>query len=396
MKKIVLVFSITSLTLISCNKDFKSALNMPRSRNVTKNYNTQIKADEFSNDFYKTCAYGKVREVQKLVNQGKSVNELDQEGYSPLFYAVLGGNPSAYAESFVKLRKAIINDNDTELYEALDCVPNVNSNIKVVEYLLKNGANVQLKDRDEHPVFIYAALFANDVNILSALKKAGAEIHEKITIQHPSSLLSIACMLNPNPPIIDFLCKEGGNIDEQNKFGTTPIMWAAMYTSNPDVIDVLIKNGADINDPSHKDKYAPYDWAVRCNRNENIINYIQKIGGKSTRPKYSKSDIGKVILINGKVVSGKEYDVQSLKAIAIIWNVNQDGSYALGIGINTSRLAWASEESFGFLGRFEQLEDLKDGSKAWDIVKNVDPNGIKNAKKKLSSPLLCARLWKYF
>ena len=254
----------------------------------TKNYNTKIKADEFSDDFYKTCAFGKVRDVEKFLKQGKSVNELDTEGYSPLFYAVLGGNPSAYAESISKFRDAIINDDDKALYEALDSVPAVKSNTKVVDYLLKKGANVQLKDRNERPVFIYAALFASDVNILSSLKKAGAEIHEKITIQYPSSLLSIACMTNPNSSIIDFLCKEGGNIDEQNKFGTTPIMWAAMYTSNPDVIDVLKKNGADINDKRHKDGYSPLIWAVRCNRNPAVTERICELGADiTTTDKYT-------------------------------------------------------------------------------------------------------------
>lgn len=289
MKKIYCLFlCLISLLLFSCNKDFRSALKMPNADYSTKNYNTKIKADEFSDDFYKTCAFGKVRDVEKFLKQGKSVNELDTEGYSPLFYAVLGGNPSAYAESISKFRDAIINDDDKALYEALDCVPAVKSNTKVVDYLLKKGANVQLKDRNEHPVFIYAALFASDVNILSSLKKAGAEIHEKITIQYPSSLLSIACMTNPNSSIIDFLCKEGGNIDEQNKFGTTPIMWAAMYTSNPDVIDVLKKNGADINDKRHKDGYSPLIWAVRCNRNPAVTERICELGADiTTTDKYT-------------------------------------------------------------------------------------------------------------
>lgn len=289
MKKIYcLLLCLISLLLFSCNKDFRSALKMPNADYSTKNYNTKIKADEFSDDFYKTCAFGKVRDVEKFLKQGKSVNELDTEGYSPLFYAVLGGNPSAYAESISKFRDAIINDDDKALYEALDSVPAVKSNTKVVDYLLKKGANVQLKDRNERPVFIYAALFASDVNILSSLKKAGAEIHEKITIQYPSSLLSIACMTNPNSSIIDFLCKEGGNIDEQNKFGTTPIMWAAMYTSNPDVIDVLKKNGADINDKRHKDGYSPLIWAVRCNRNPAVTERICELGADiTTTDKYT-------------------------------------------------------------------------------------------------------------
>ena len=219
MKKIYcLLLCLISLLLFSCNKDFRSALKMPNADYSTKNYNTKIKADEFSDDFYKTCAFGKVRDVEKFLKQGKSVNELDTEGYSPLFYAVLGGNPSAYAESISKFRDAIINDDDKALYEALDSVPAVKSNTKVVDYLLKKGAN----------------------------------------------------------------------IDEQNKFGTTPIMWAAMYTSNPDVIDVLKKNGADINDKRHKDGYSPLIWAVRCNRNPAVTERICELGADiTTTDKYT-------------------------------------------------------------------------------------------------------------
>ncbi|MCQ2790180.1 MAG: ankyrin repeat domain-containing protein [bacterium] len=277
-KAYILSLLALSFFAVSCTKNMQNALKMPNSQAATKNYNTAIKADEFSNDFYKACAYGKVSEIEKFIKKGQSVNELDSEGYSPLFYAVLGGNPSAYAESLSKFRIALINDNDEELYAALDSVPDVKSNTKAVSYLLKKGANVQLKDRSERPVFVYAALFANDVTVLSELKNAGANINDTITIQYPTSLLSISCMTNPNTSIIDFLCKQGGNIDEQNQFGTPPIMWAAMYNSNPNVIDVLKNNGADINDKRHKDGYSPLIWAVRCNRNADITERLCKLG----------------------------------------------------------------------------------------------------------------------
>ncbi|MEL3907211.1 MAG: ankyrin repeat domain-containing protein [Treponema sp.] len=279
MKKTYFVLTAFLLLFSSCSKELKSALKMPGTQDYSKSsYTTDVKANEFSSDFYKACAFGTVKDVSKLIKKGASVNELDSQGYSPLFYAVLGGNPAAYAECIEKLKTAIIKDSDADVYEALDCVPPVRSNTKVAEYLLKNGANIQLKDRQDRQVFIYAALFSNDVKILSVLKKSGANIHDTITIQHPSSLLSIACMTNPNPEVIDFLCKEGGNIHEQNKFGTTPIMWAAMYTESPEVITTLKKNGADINDPRHKDGYTPLIWSVRCNRNPEITGTLCKLG----------------------------------------------------------------------------------------------------------------------
>ena len=288
MKKL-LILSLFSFALFSsCSKNMRSALKMPDAEIYSSpKYNTEVHADEFSNDFYKTCAYGSVKDIQKLIREGAAVNELDSQGYSPLFYAVLGGNPSAYDECVHKFIAAIKVDKDEDVYDALDCVPPVKSNAAVVDYLLKNGANVQLKDRHERPVFIYAALFADNAEILKSLKRAGADIHAKITIQYPSSLLSIACMTNPNAGVIDFLCKEGGNIDEQNKFGTTPIMWASMYNSNPEVITVLKKNGADINDRRHKDGYSPLIWSVRCNRNPTITEKLLELKADiSTKDKY--------------------------------------------------------------------------------------------------------------
>ncbi|MBO4438334.1 MAG: hypothetical protein J5798_03200 [Spirochaetaceae bacterium] len=96
---------------------------------------------------------------------------------------------------------------------------------------------------------------------------------------------------------------------------------------------------------------------------------------------YKMSDIGKIILDDGKIVSANEYDADNSNAVAVIWNIAKDGSYALGLGIHTGVCEWASKDCYGYAGRFEALEDLKDGSKALEIVKRVDPDGSKNLEK---------------
>jgi hypothetical protein len=97
--------------------------------------------------------------------------------------------------------------------------------------------------------------------------------------------------------------------------------------------------------------------------------------------KYSEDDIGKIVLQNGKLVSIENYDKSSYEAVAIVYSIAKDGSYFLGIGINTIEAQWATKDSYGYLGRIEKLEDLKDGYKAFDIVKEKDPNGFKNLEK---------------
>ena len=310
MKKLIYLLLLFPVLILSCNKNIRTALKMPGAiENSTKKQINEKKSNTFSNDFYKICAYGNVKELQKVIKDGASVNEIDNQGYSPLFYAVLGSNPAIFDECVEKIIESIKNDKDEDLYKSLNCIPPVKTNTKVVEFLLKNGANIQLKDRHERTVFIYAALFGNNISILTKLKDAGSNIHQKITIQYPCSLLSLACMTNSNPQVIDFLCKEGGNIDEQNKFGTTPIMWAAMYNSNPEVIDILKKNGADINDPRHKDGYTPLIWSIRCNKNSLITEHLCKLGADICKTdKYTWSAIDWALLNSPSFKWSEKFD----------------------------------------------------------------------------------------
>lgn len=100
--------------------------------------------------------------------------------------------------------------------------------------------------------------------------------------------------------------------------------------------------------------------------------------------KYSETDIGKIVLKNGKLVSVEDYvenyDKTSFNAVAVVYNVAEDGTFFWGMGIHIIYAPWAPKKSSGFLG-IRELEGLKDGSKAFDIVKKADPEGYKNLKK---------------
>ena len=97
--------------------------------------------------------------------------------------------------------------------------------------------------------------------------------------------------------------------------------------------------------------------------------------------KYSENDTGKIVLINGELVSLEDYDKSPFKAVAIVYSIAKDGSYFLGVGLNTTWAPWATKDSYGYLGRIEGLEGLKEGYKAFDIIKEKDPNGFKNLEK---------------
>lgn len=271
-KIIFLGFMAAALVLTSCDA-VKKASGYPGSDGVGARATGAKPTQIDTTDFYQLCAYGKKSEVAKAIKKGSSVNALDKNGFSPLFHAVLG-TPTVYAEGISRIQTALRQDDDKALYESLDATPIQTGNFEVVELLLKNGANVQLKDRNQRSAFAYAALFCSDVRILQALVNAGADHTETLAAQYQQPLLNFASFTNTSPECISYLVKLNGNVGQGNQYGTTPIMWAAMYNPNPQVIDALIAAGADINDPGHKDGYTPLHWAVRCNRSSLVAEHL--------------------------------------------------------------------------------------------------------------------------
>lgn len=290
--KIIILFIFISILLVFTSCDaMKKASGYPGSDAVGARA-TSVKPTQIdTTDFYQLCAYGKKSEVSRAIKKGTSVNALDKDGFSPLFHAVLG-TPTVYAEGISNIQTALRQDNDTVLYEALDATPIQTGNFEVVQLLLQNDANVQLKDRNQRSVFAYAALFCSDVRILQALVDAGADHTETLPAQYQQPLLNFASFTNTSPECISYLAKLNGNVGQGNQYGTTPIMWAAMYNPNPQVIDALIAAGADINDPGHKDGYTPLHWAVRCNRSSLVAEHLITSGADiNQKDKYDSTPL---------------------------------------------------------------------------------------------------------
>lgn len=239
---------------------------------------------DYTLSFYEACAFGNVETVEYHLEKGVGVNELDENGFPPLYYAVLGGNPDPYGKALDSVINALKNDKDEDLYAALDTLAEVKSNSAVVDLLLQKGANISLMDRRKISVTAYAAIFGDSSETLKTLVNAGGDLNCEITIQYPCSLLSFACMINTNEEVIDYPCVESAKIGNSNNYGTTPIMWAAMYNANPGVINILKKNGGDINDPSHKNGYTPLIWSVRCNRNPAMTEKLLQLGADPYAP----------------------------------------------------------------------------------------------------------------
>jgi len=140
--------------------------------------------------------------------------------------------------------------------------------LQEIETAIKNGAGVnarseQLGDAGK-TAFIFAVRYNPKPEIVSLLLKNGADVNAKDKDGWTS--LIYAASSNPNPEVISVLLENGANVNARAESGQTALMRAVRYNSNPEVISVLLKKGADASIKDNKEKRA-IDYA---SGNENI------------------------------------------------------------------------------------------------------------------------------
>ena len=88
--------------------------------------------------------------------------------------------------------------------------------------------------------------------------KAGADVNAQD--EYDMTPLMYAAWNNQNPEIIKLLLGAGANVNAKDKNGKTPLMWAAEDNQNPEIIKILIDAGADGKARDNKGKTA-FDYA---------------------------------------------------------------------------------------------------------------------------------------
>ncbi len=114
---------------------------------------------------------------------------------------------------------------------------------KIVELLLANGANIEVKDKTGcTPLF--KACWAKSKRIIKLLLAKGANIEAQD--KHGRTPLHFAC-INGAPKsekIVELLLTNGANIEARDKNGETPL-YAACTMGREKVVELLLANGAN-------------------------------------------------------------------------------------------------------------------------------------------------------
>lgn len=198
------------------------------------------KSEKLRNDLLRACAYGECQQAIEAVQSGASVNSRGELGLSALAYACGGRSPP---------RRGIFGMAHSSTPKAID----TNDRKELVEYLLHRGANLRNKDGLGSLPSHWAAQMGL-TGCLAALKESGDDLMQK----DAEGMCPLFRALNETDSyqengVVDWLSRMS-NFDEMSVMsdnkGRSPLHVAVI---NPGALDFLVKNGFELN---RLDKYG--------------------------------------------------------------------------------------------------------------------------------------------
>ena len=155
---------------------------------------------------------------------------------------------------------------------------------KIAEYLIKQGANVNLKDKDGDTALLAAALKGN-LKIFKLLLKKGAKI--KVTNKKGSTPLLYAAY-SGNAKIAEILLEKGADVLVKNKNGTEVISMC-IKRRNARVLELVMKYGAPV---MFKHRKLTFDLYGIKNLPKTFLSlkYLNKIKKYGIGTQYPKLD----------------------------------------------------------------------------------------------------------
>lgn len=177
-----------------------------------------------------------IDKIEKLIDLGKNVDEIDKEGRTALYVAVEQNNKKLV--NFLLSKKADINgigSNDNNLITTSYYL----SNLKMLKMLLSKGADIYEYNKNEKNL-IDISFNDNNYEVLTIL--IGYGLNDKTVLSSNETLLNTAIIKN-DYSMVEFLMDKGFNINDKNSEGKTPLELAYEVHSQ-DIITLLQNEGA--------------------------------------------------------------------------------------------------------------------------------------------------------
>eukprot|EP00946_MAST-07B_sp_MAST-7B-sp1_P003724 g3724.t1 len=249
---------------------------------------------------YRATHDGHTEIVKVLLANGADANQADSRGYSPLYRATENGHTEivkVLLANGADVNKANSDDEwETPLYRATK-----NGHTEIVKLLLVNGADVNQGDSwGETP--LCKASWRGHTEIIMTLLANGADVNQgDFGVETPLHTATG----RGHTEIVKLLLANGADVNKDNA------LYEAIVKGHTEIIMLLLANGADVNKANGDDEWeTPLNWAS-YNGHTEIVKLllangadVNKAGKYDRTPLYSATSEGhtevvKLLLANG-------------------------------------------------------------------------------------------------
>lgn len=177
-----------------------------------------------------------IKSTRKLIRLGANPNVVDQSGKTPLYEAVLKGDPKTIGLLLEKKADPNLSKDNHHLplYNAIK-----HGNEAIIDLLLEHGADLKLLIQ-QYPYILQVAVLKCSVKILKLLVQNGADVDE----DHQGETPIVTASEVGNMPAIQFLISHRANVHIRGKNGRS----ALHYAKNKETAALLVKAGADLRE----------------------------------------------------------------------------------------------------------------------------------------------------
>ncbi len=255
----------------------------------TKDINMLDSNDE--NAIFKTIDKNNLEFTKLLVDKNININQKNKNGITPIFKTVID-------DDYLEITKYLIEkgaDITLKSKEGLNPVllSAKNKAIRNLDFLLKNGGDINSTDNNGDTLLMYGVYFNNDkfikylldkkinINIKNKDGKTASDLADesfKLAIKDYWTYKMVEGIKLKDNQMVDEAYKNGANIKYIDIAGDT-LLHIAISNKNNDVILPLINKGIDIN-IGNKNNLTPLHIAV-INRDIDLIKLLLSKGAKT-------------------------------------------------------------------------------------------------------------------
>ncbi|KAJ6240098.1 ankyrin repeat-containing protein [Anaeramoeba flamelloides] len=211
--------------------------------------------------------------------------------------------------------------------------------IEKIQLLILHGSDFNYPNKEKFTPFqlLYTRLNINTQILLFALENGA--ILESINPQGLSVLSAVCRSDNVDHQLVNFLIKQGSNLNSEDQFGNSPLHYYINNEIDLQNVRLMVEKGANINAMNHKQNTPLHELTKKYDLNEQFVDFLLEHNADfSTQNKDYQTPLSLSNNLTSKIIADQIKNFQEKKSEKKIKNLANELKTFIKPNENTSKV----------------------------------------------------------